>query len=311
MVISASRRTDIPARYSDWFFHRLRAGFAYVRNPRNPRRIAKVSLSPDVVDGIIFWTKNPIPMLARLPELNEYLYYFQFTLNPYGKEIEPNVPSKKDCLLPAFQELSRRIGKERVVWRYDPILFHEKYAMEYHRKYFRVLTEKLAGYTEECTVSFLDFYPKIQRSVREMGIARPTISQMRELMGYFSEIAGEAGIRLSACAEQTDFQAWGVQRAHCVDRERLERLGGYKLTGLKPDQNQRFACGCVSSVDIGAYDTCTHGCRYCYANVNVNKAARNFFQHDPLAPLLSGTITEADTVTVREMRSYREGQMFF
>ena len=165
MIISVSRRTDIPSYYSEWLFNRLNAGYAYVRNPMNPHRISEVSLSPDVVDGIVFWTKNPTPMLNRLHELQDYTYYFQFTLTPYGADVEKNIPSKNDIVIPTFQKLSSMIGKERVVWRYDPILLNDKYTMQYHMKYFRVLCDKLADHTEKCTISFLDLYKNIQRSI--------------------------------------------------------------------------------------------------------------------------------------------------
>ena len=152
MIVSASRRTDIPAYYSEWFFRRLEAGFVCVRNPRNPHQVSEIPLSPDVIDGIVFWTKNPIPMLPYLDRLRDYPYYFQFTLNPYGTDIERNVPSKNNIVIPAFQRLSSEIGKARVVWRYDPILLTEKYSMEYHITYFRLLADRLADYTEKCTV---------------------------------------------------------------------------------------------------------------------------------------------------------------
>ena len=134
MIISASRRTDIPTYYADWLFNRLKEEYVLVRNPMNIHQIGKISLAPEVVDGIVFWTKNPIPMLDRLSELDKYNYYFQFTLNAYGKDVEPNIPSKNDVIIPAFQQLSKIIGRERIIWRYDPIFFNEYYTMEYHCK---------------------------------------------------------------------------------------------------------------------------------------------------------------------------------
>jgi hypothetical protein len=148
MILSVSRRTDIPTYYSEWFFNRVKEGFVYVRNPMNIHQIGKILITPDVVDGIVFWTKNPLPMINRLEELNDYIYYFQFTLNSYGKDVEPNIPSKNDIIIPAFQSLSQRIGKDKVVWRYDPILFNENYTVKYHVKYFGMLVDKLAGHTE-------------------------------------------------------------------------------------------------------------------------------------------------------------------
>ena len=126
MIISASRRTDIPAFYAEWFFNRIKEGYVLVRNPMNYHQVSKISLSPAVVDGIVFWTKNPLPMMTRLDELREYPYYFQFTLTPYGKEMEPGLPSKKAVLIPVFRELSRKLGPDRLVWRYDPILLNPR-----------------------------------------------------------------------------------------------------------------------------------------------------------------------------------------
>ena len=131
MIISASRRTDIPSYYSEWFMNRIKEGFLYVRTPMNVHQVSKISLSPDVVDGIVFWTKNPAPMMDKLDLLSDYAYYFQFTVNSYARDIEPNIPNKNDTIIPLFKKLSNRIGKDRVIWRYDPILLTEKYTIEY------------------------------------------------------------------------------------------------------------------------------------------------------------------------------------
>lgn len=308
MIISASRRTDVPAYYSDWLFCRLKTGYAYVRNPVNPYRISKVSLSPDVVDGIVFWTKNPTPMLSRLDELRDYTYYFQFTLTPYGADVEKNVPSKSDVIIPAFQRLSSQIGKERVVWRYDPILLSGKYTMHYHIKYFRVLCDMLADYTEKCTISFLDMYRNMERRTAPLGINPPTAEQAEELAARFSEIAREHGIYIDTCAENLELGKYGVRHASCIDRHRLERIGNYRLD-IDRDKNQRSACGCVSSIDIGAYNTCMNDCVYCYANFNETIVRDNCGGHDPASPLLYGEVSEKDIVKLREMRSLRIGQM--
>ena len=155
MIISASRRTDIPTYYSNWFYNRIKEQNVLVRNPMNIHQVGKIDLSPDVVDGIVLWTKNPVPMMPRLSELERYNYYFQFTLNAYDLDVEPNIPSKNEIIIPAFQKLSQMIGREKVIWRYDPIFFNNKYTMEYHCKYFEVLAEKLSDYTEKCTVSLV------------------------------------------------------------------------------------------------------------------------------------------------------------
>lgn len=308
MIISASRRTDIPSFYSEWLFNRIKAGYAYVRNPMNPHSISEVSLSPDLVDGIVFWTKNPSPMLCRLDELRDYVYYFQFTLTPYGTDIEKNLPSKDDVIIPAFQKLSSLIGKERVIWRYDPILLSDRYTMRYHIEHFRILCGRLAGYTEKCTISFLDLYRTIKRNIDPLGIRPLTSGQAEELTGGFCDIAKEHGIYIDTCAEEIDLGRFGVGHAACIDRERFERIGNYRLN-IERDKNQRTACRCVLSIDLGAYNTCGNGCVYCYANFNQTLVDRCRGEYDPSSPLLCGRIYENDIIKPREMKSFRDGRL--
>ena len=308
MIISASRRTDISTYYSEWFFNRLREGYVLVRNPMNARQISRISLSPEAVDGIVFWTKNPVPMLSRLGELEPYPYYFQFTLTAYGRDVEPNLPGKNGVLIPAFQELSRMAGRERVVWRYDPIFLSDRYTVEYHCRYFRVLAAKLGEYTEKCTVSFLDFYRSTARNMRSLHIREMTAAQQREMMERFSEIAGEYGLYIDTCSEAISLEDLGVSHASCVDRERLERIGGYRLK-VGRDRNQRKECGCAASVDIGAYDTCGNGCLYCYATDSPPRAAERVRAHRPDSPILFGTVGPEDVIREREAVSLREQQL--
>ena len=238
MIVSASRRTDIPTYYSEWLFNRLREEYVLVRNPMNIHQVSRINLSPDVVDGIVFWTKNPVSMLNRLSELEKYNYYFQFTLNSYGRDVEPNVPSKSKVIIPAFQKLSKEIGKERVIWRYDPILFNEKYTMEYHCKYFRIMASKLSEYTEKCTVSFLDLYKNTVRNVKPLNLQDVSTEQQFELMQRFAEIAKDNGISLDTCAEAIELENLYILHAHCIDKDRFERLGQFKLS-VEKDPNQR------------------------------------------------------------------------
>lgn len=208
MIISASRRTDIPAYYSDWFYNRIREGFVCVRNPMNFHQVSRISLSLDVVDGIVFWTKNPLPLMPRLKELQAYPFYFQFTLTPYGKDVEPVVPSKNDVILPAFQELSRRIGPERVIWRYDPILFTERYTMDYHITFFSLLARRLEGYTRKCIISFVDLYRNTQTNMNVLGFEALTEKEIVELAQRLADIAGRHHLVLETCAEQIDLSPY-------------------------------------------------------------------------------------------------------
>ena len=308
MLISASRRTDIPAFYSEWFFNRLKEEYVLVRNPMNIHQVGKISLSPDVVDGIVFWTKNPIPMMNRLSELDKYTYYFQFTLTAYGRDVEPNVPSKNNVIIPAFQELSGKVGRDRVIWRYDPIFFNDRYTMDYHCKYFRVLASKLGAYTEKCTVSFLDLYKNTARNMNSLTIQTDTEEMRFEIMRKFADIAAEYGIHLDTCAEKTDAGSLKIAHASCIEKERFERIGNCKLK-LGKDPNQRSECGCAASIDIGAYNTCRHGCLYCYANYSQNTVNKNSAAHDPDSPLLFGEPGDDDIVKIRDVKSCKEYQL--
>ncbi len=308
MIISASRRTDIPAHYSEWLFNRLHEGYVLVRNPMNIHQISKINLSPDVVDGLVLWTKNPIPMLGRLAELDKYNYYFQFTLNAYGREVEPNVPAKNNTIIPAFMQLSKLIGRNRVIWRYDPIFFNEKYTLEYHCKYFKKLTSLLSDYTEKCTISFIDLYKNTLRNVQPLQIQIETHEQQINLLRRFSEIAKQYGIFIDTCAESIVLDSLDISHACCIDKERLERLGHCKLN-VKKDMNQRAECRCVASIDIGSYNTCKHGCLYCYANYSSKTVLRNNELHNPKSPLLYGEVGEDDIISERKVNSWKTSQV--
>lgn len=267
-------------------------------------------MSPDVVDSIVFWTKNPLPLMSRLEELRAYPFYFQFTLTPYGKDVEPGVPSKNDVVLPAFQELSHSIGPERVIWRYDPILLTNRYTMDYHITFFSQLARRLEGYTRKCIISFVDLYRNTQTNMNGLGFAALTEKEIVELAQRLVDIAGRHHLVLETCAEQIDLAAYGIAHGHCIDRNLLEQLAGCRLT-LEKDKNQRPECGCMTSIDIGMYDTCRHGCKYCYATHSLKTVARNTRAHDPNSPLLCGQILPEDVVKERAVKSCKEGQMRF
>ncbi|MCL2025600.1 MAG: DUF1848 domain-containing protein [Leptospirales bacterium] len=304
MIISASRRTDVPAFYSEWFFNRLKEGFVLVRNPINFRQISRVSLSPDVVDGIVFWTKNPIPMLGRLNELKEYVCYFQFTITPYEKDIEPNIPTKSG-ILTTFKRLSDIMGADRVIWRYDPIMINAKYSMEYHIQSFKKITEELHDYTRKVIISFLiEDYRAVKSNSKELALLDFQDKQQIELSAALAQIAHGHGLLIEACAETIDLQQFGIKHARCIDEKLLEKLSGCRLN-INKDKTQRPACGCVTSIDIGMYNTCMNGCKYCYANYNQNTVKGNFAKHSPLSPLISGDVGDNDKIKEREVKSCR------
>lgn len=308
MIISASRRTDIPSYYSEWLFNRLKEEYVLVRNPMNIHQISKIDLSPKLVDGIVFWTKNTTPMIKRLTELEKYNFYFQFTLTAYGPEVEAGLPSKNKVIIPSFQQLSKEIGKEKVIWRYDPIFLNETYTVDYHCKYFEVLASKLAQYTEKCTISFLDFYRNTERNIKPLHIKPITEEQQMEIVEKLVGIAQRYNLHLDTCAESCDFGKFGVPHACCIDKERFERIGKYKLN-VEKDKNQRDECGCVASIDIGTYNTCKNGCLYCYANYSNTSVSNNFGKHNLESPLLFGEIGEDDKIKERNVKSFIDRQM--
>lgn len=308
MIISASRRTDIPTYYSDWFYKRIKEGFVYVRNPMNIHQISNVSLSPDVIDGIVFWTKNPRPMMDRLDLLKDYMYYFQFTVNSYSQDIESNIPNKNDVIIPAFQELSNLIGPDRVIWRYDPILLSQKYSVEYHIRYFEEIAKRLSGYTKKCIISFVDLYRNTQNNTKDLGLLPLEANTMYEIAKRLVEIASKYGIVIESCAEKVNLEQFGIEHGHCIDCNLFEKLLGYNLN-LDKDKNQREECGCMASIDIGMYNTCKNGCKYCYANYSANTVSKLSAAHDPCSPLISGVVDDDDVIKERVVKSCKDCQI--
>lgn len=308
MILSASRRTDLPNYWGDWFLRRIHEGYAYVRNPMNARQISRVSLAPEVVDCIVFWTKNPAGLLPRLDELEGYQYYFQFTITGYGVDVEPGIPDKKEVVIPAFQELSRRLGPKRVVWRYDPILFSRRYPAEYHLRAFGDIAARLEGCGERAVISFVDFYARFRRSAAELGVQERTAAELLAFAERLSEIAARRGFTVESCAEEIDLERAGIRHGSCIGKELIEEILGCGLKAGR-DKNQRPACGCLESVDIGAYDTCRSGCRYCYATSR--RARADAAQCSPDSPLLWGQVGPEDVVTERKVCSWRMEQCKF
>ncbi len=299
MVISASRRTDIPAFYSEWFMNRVREGYLVTRNPMNADQLLRIKLDPDIVDCIVFWTKNPIPMIPRLDELRDYCYYFQFTLTGYGRDIERNLPDKKEKLIPAFQALSRKIGKERVIWRYDPILINDLYTMEYHKSAVTQIAEALNGYTKKCVFSFVDSYTRNSKALQALGVREMTSAQMQEIAVYIRDVAAANGMTAATCAEKIDLDSLGIEHNACIDKALIERLTGGKIKDTKKntkDSGQRAECKCMLSKEIGTANTCSNGCVYCYANYSPDSVKKSVSRYDPMSPILCDRIGENEVI---------------
>ena len=310
MIVSASRRTDIPAFYAPWLMGRLQEGFALVKNPMVSHRFSRVSLDPRCVDAIVFWTKNASPMMDVLDDITSmgYMYYFQYTLTPYDTDVERYLPPKA-TLVDNFRALSTKLGPHRVVWRYDPIIGPPYFSTNYHVEAFGKLCEALAGYTDTCVISFMDAYARLRRQPR-LAASVPGPDSIRALCAALAPIAAAYQLPLAACAEAMDLREYGIQPSSCIDPLRISRLLGVPLKA-PTHPNPRAACRCAESVDIGAYDTCAHGCTYCYATRSSRSPEERLASHDPALPCLAGPLGPEDVVTLREMPSLREEQVSF
>lgn len=305
MILNTGQRTDIPAFYAPWFSNRLREGFVCVRNPYQPSRVTRYRLSPDVVDLICFCTKNPAPMFPYLSELEPYGQFWFVTITPYGRDIEPNVPDKHR-LLSDFCELSDRVGKERVVWRYDPILIWGHYTLEYHLRAFAAMAGVLRGKTQMVVLSFVDLYPKVSANFPQL---RQVSREERLILGReLCRMAEENGMQVRMCAEGTDLAPFGADCSGCMTVQVLEKACGFTLRvpSFKP---ARPECACYISCDIGAYNSCRHFCRYCYANSDRALVERRAGEHDPNSPFLIGHAMPGDVVHDAVQVSFRDNQL--
>lgn len=300
MVISTGMRTDIPAFYSEWFLNRLREGFVCVRNPYREERVTKYLLSPNVVDCITFCTKNPKPMLSHIDELTDYGQFWFVTITPYGKDIEPNVPPVPD-VIESFKKLSAKIGKSAVSWRYDPIFFGSGFDINKHVEEFEKIAEELKGYTNSCVISFLDMYKKVERNAPD--IYPPDIEKQKILCRALVKIGGKNGITIKTCYENACLQECGVDISGCQTKTTIENAIGQNLN-VPNKRNQGGSCNCLLGNDIGAYDSCGHLCKYCYANADKELVLKNRKLHNPESPFLIGNYRAGDIVTEAKQESY-------
>lgn len=304
MIISASRRTDIPALYSEWFMNRLRAGYVLVPGIRNLDRLGRVVLSPESVDCIVFWTKNPEPMLNILKSIEamRYFFCFQFTVTPYDCTIEKGLPSTKRRI-DTFQRLSAYIGKKRVIWRYDPIFIDAHHSVKWQIDQFSEMCRMLYSYTDRCIMSFIDLYDNNRSCFRAM-----TRKEICCIADTFSKIAAQYNLPLFTCAEEIDLSDYGIYHGACIDQTWIEDVIEYPVTAQK-DKNQRAACRCVSSIDIGMYNTCTQGCLYCYGTSARQAAIRLAATHDPQSPMIAGWPKGNEIITNRTVPSQKIRQL--
>lgn len=283
-IISVSRRTDIPAFYADWFFHRLERGYVDVMNPFNPTQASHVSLSH--VKFIVFWSKNPQPMEQYLPILDKMGidWYLQYTLNNYPKYIEPNVPPLEERIM-TFRRLARQYGSDRIVWRFDPLLYCDELGVDGLIRNIVTLYDSLMGLPKKLVISFADIknYRKVQYNLADTSIRELDESEQDYICQQLTEQwrLNCQGLTIATCAESIDYSKYGIQKNACIDKNlimQLSRHGDFarKISAAGKDGSQRSFCNCIAARDIGAYHTCAHGCKYCYANLTPDYAKQNY-----------------------------------
>lgn len=299
MIICASRRTDIPAFHSEWLMNRLDAGYALVRNPIHRQTVYRVDLSRRNVDAMVFITKDPSPMIPRLKEIGAmgHMYLFQVTLTAYGRDLEPGVPFMAD-VADSFKEISDRIGPDRMLWRYDPIVLDDFHTVEWHRRKFSLICRELEGYTRRCVISFVSPYNKLGGRFRSISF-----DEQDALASAIGSVAAEHGILVDCCCARRDFSGYGIGNGACIDRMDLKHLD---IPFEELDTPLRDGCRCVRNIDIGAYDTCLHNCAYCYANASGGNR-RSLRMYDPEAEMLWGEVGPDDRVV--DLRSRKESRL--
>lgn len=304
MIINTGQRTDIPAFYAEWFANRLKEGFVCVRNPYNISQVNRYKLDPSVVDVIGFCTKNPAPMFPYMDLLRNYGQYWFVTLTPYGRDIEPGVPDKHR-IIEDFKTLSGMVGTDSICWRYDPIFLSQKYTCEYHMHAFRQIAESLRGYTKTVVISFIDLYPKVRKNfpeAREVSYA--------DRMGLGKEIikiASGFDMIVKPCAEGDELAKYGADCNGCMKISDYEKAIGNHLIVPKK-KGARTECSCYLSCDIGAYNTCMHFCRYCYANAEQAMVMEQNRLHDPSSPFLIGNYMDGDKIHEVPQKSWIDYQ---
>ena len=301
MIINTGGRTDTVQYYSEWLLKRFAEGWVLSRNPLFPNKVTRYELTPDKVDCVVFCSKNYRPILPRLHEITDrFNAYFYYTITAYGRDIEPGVPSIAESM-DTLVELSQMVGRRRLAWRYDPVLLTEKYTIERHFETFDHMAAVLSPCVDRCIFSFVETYKKLAINMPELRAL--SAEQKDELARGLGRIAAERGIRLQTCGADEDYSRYGIRASGCMTLEILGSANGLNVRTLK-HRGMRNGCHCIESRDIGAYDTCVNGCRYCYANQDHNLARENYRRHDPASPLLLGRVRPQDEISLASQKSF-------
>lgn len=301
MILNTGGRTDTVQYYADWLLRRFQEGYVLSRNPLFPHKVTRYELTPEQVDCVVFCSKNYAPILPRLHEITDrFPTYFYYTITAYGRDIEPGVPSLETSMETLLQ-LSRQVGRQRLAWRYDPVLLTETYTIQRHLDTFAHMAETLTPYVDRCIFSFVERYKKLETNMPEL---LPLTPEDREALAQgLGAIAQEKGLLLQTCGTNGDYTRYGIHPSGCMTLDILGRANGLTFKPLK-HKGMRQGCHCMESRDLGAYDTCLNGCKYCYANKTPQKARENYRYHDPASPLLLGHLRPGDSVTQGAQKSF-------
>lgn len=294
MILNVSGRTDIVAFYFKWFMNRYQEGFVDVRNPFNSKLVSRIFF--DDVDAILFCTKNPLPMIEHLNKIKKTII-LQITLTPYKEDIEPNVPSKK-LIVDGIKKIAKIIGSENIYIRYDPVFLSEKYNVVYHKKAFDRICTLLDSATNKIIISFIDDYKNVRNNASILKIKPFTKADYQEIGISFAKSAKKHHMTVQTCFEEIDLVEYGFIKADCISKELAFSLTGKKIKKWKARKEQK--CNCVEMVDIGAYNSCNHLCRYCYANFDEKKVKKNILTHNPNSSLILGELKEDDMIKIRK-----------
>lgn len=301
MIINTGGRTDTVQYYSEWLLNRFKEGFVFSRNPFYPSKVTRYELTPDKVDCIVFCSKNYEPILERLNEITDkFNTYFFYTITAYNKDIEPRVPPIEKSI-ETLLKLENIVGKNRIAWRYDPVLLTEKYTIDCHLKTFKNMTNQLSGHIDRCIFSFVEMYKKLSVNMPEL---KPiTEDEKISIACGMGEIAQKYNLHLQTCATNGNYEQFNIHPSGCMTLDILENAAGVKFKKLKHKGNRKY-CNCIETRDIGAYDTCPNGCKYCYANSTPKKALENFKLHNPNSPILFGEIKKTDIIQQGNQKSF-------
>ncbi len=301
MIINTGARTDSVQYFTPWLLKRFQEGYVLARNPLFQNKVTRYELTPETVDCVAFCSKNYRPILQDLHQITDRFHtYFQYTITAYGKDIEPGVPSLDESV-ETLLELEKQVGAGRISWRYDPVLLTDRYTIPVHMETFESLASRLAGHVDRCIFSFVEMYQKLRTNMPEL--VPLTAAEKETLARELGRIAEKYGIPIQTCGTNGDYSRYGIQASGCTTLKILGEANGVTFRERK-HRGARAGCHCIESRDIGAYDTCLNGCKYCYANQSPAKARENYQFHDPASPLLLGHLRETDEVRQGAQKSF-------